>query len=62
MSALSDWSKALWEQLQDCQQTEFREIEATAWEIIEEAAQRLILETRVERDEWWKARGHSDDC
>lgn len=56
MSALSDWSKAVWEQLQDVPNNE------TAWEIIQEGGQKLINETRTERDKWWRDRGHSDNC
>ena len=56
MSALSDWSKALYEQLADCPNNE------TGWEIIEENGRRLQAEAEAERDAWWKARGHSDDC
>lgn len=56
MSALSDWSAALWEQLFNvCSNEEAREI-------IEENAKRLMVEAEVKRDEWWKSHGHSEDC
>ena len=54
--ALEDWTRALWEQLQDCPNNE------TAWEIISENGRKLITEAEAERDQWWKDRGHSDDC
>lgn len=41
MSALSDWAKALYEQLQDCPNNE------TGWEIIEEAGKHLKAETKI---------------
>lgn len=41
MSAISDWAKALYEQLQDCPNNE------TGWKICEEAGQHLADETEI---------------
>lgn len=54
LSALSDWAKALYGQLQDCPNNE------TGWEITEEAGKKLTIETIIAVKDGWRNRGIED--